>query len=146
MNLTAVGLTESNLPELWPFIRTQLMRVEDRNGCALLPEEAFASWKAGISAINALYWGDDLFGVVVLQNTKRDDKKNELWVWAMALDGIATTDQLGELNDWLKWFCRSINASSVAMKSSRKGWGRFLTNYGWEPTLIEYKLEVSDGQ
>jgi hypothetical protein len=144
--LNAICLTDNNLTEFWPYIRSQLWRVEDRNGCALLPEEVFVSWKSGISAVYVLSWDGNLAGAIVFQNVKRDDKKDELWVWAMALDGIAGREQLESLNEWLKWFCRDIGASSVAMKSSRRGWDRFLSRYGWEPSLIEYKLEVKDGQ
>jgi hypothetical protein len=144
--LEVVALTEENMPQLWAYVRSQLLRVEGRNGCATLPEEAFFSWKSGFSMIYVLMWDRRLAGVVVFQNTKTDDKKNELWIWAMSFDGVAGKEQLLEVNEWLKFAARAVGASSVGMKSSRKGWQRFLKEYGWEPALIEYKLEVNDGQ
>jgi len=144
--LEVVALTEENMPELWAYVRSQLLRVEDRNSCATLPEEAFFSWKSGVSMIYVLMWDKRLAGVVVFQNTKTDKKKNELWIWAMSLDGIAGKQQLFEINEWLKFAAKSIGAVSVGMKSSRKGWSRFLKEYGWEPALIEYKLEVGNGK
>jgi hypothetical protein len=143
--LEIVSLTDDNMTALWPYVRSQLLRVEDRNGCATLPEEAFFSWKSGVSMIYVLMWDKRLAGVVVFQDTKTDDKKKELWIWAMSLDGVAGREQLLEINEWLKFAAKSVGASSVGMKSSRKGWGRFLKEYGWEPALIEYKLEVENG-
>ena len=59
-------LCEQNIGELWPFIRTQLLKIEEKNPVSTLPEEVFASWKTNSCVVHAIELDDALVGVVVV--------------------------------------------------------------------------------
>lgn len=138
----AVPLTPSNAPDLWPYVRSQLLRVEQRVGAQMLPEEVFATWKSGQAAVYVFRWDGELAGAAACQQNRRDDGRIELWVWGLSFDGVAPKELPRAVNEWLKDGARHIGASSVSMKSTRRGWGRYLESFGWKPTLVQYTLEV----
>ncbi len=138
----AVPLTGENAPDLWPYIREQLLRVERRVGSRALPEEVYASWSLGNAMVYVFLWEGLLSGAIACQKNRRDDGRPELWVWGMSFDGIAPSGLAPAVNEWLRNGARQIGAVSVSMKSTRKGWGRYLEGLGWKPTLVEFTLEV----
>jgi len=138
-------LCEENLGALWPFIRTQLLKIEEKNPVSTLPEEVFASWKTNSCVVHAIELDGALVGVVVVQANKNDAKGSELLVWAMSVAPMVGKRVFPAVNEWLKSAAIHVGASSVVMRSYRSGWGQLLSGLGWRPSMIEYKLEVNCG-
>lgn len=138
----AVPLNPITAPDLWPFVRSQLLRVEGRTEARMLPEQVYQTWILGNCNVFVFRWEGRNAGAAVLQNNRRDDGHPELWVWGLSLEGHPPRELPAVVNEWLKVTAQQIGAASVSMKSARRGWGRYLEGMGWKPTLVEYTLEV----
>jgi hypothetical protein len=137
-----IALTPENAPALWRYLREELLRVSDATNSLTLPEEVYASWRSDQCSVFQLCWRETPNGIAVLKPSYRDDGCRELWVWALSFHPIADPQMVLEVNDWLRALAMNTGSKSIAMRSGRKGWGRYLEDLGWKPTLVEYSLEV----
>lgn len=131
---------------MWPYVRDRLRRVEQQMGDAALPERVYGEWVTGRATVCSIRWNGDLSGVIVLTGPEvTGSMKKRIWVWALAVDEVASPEMRLAINDWLSQAARKVGASAVGMASPREGWGRYLKSLGWRPVQVEYELEVNRG-
>jgi hypothetical protein len=139
-------VTPENLPGYWPFVREELVKVGLEQDSLYLPEDVFATWRAGQCSVFVLLWGGERQGVAVVKSTSRDNGLPELWVWVLSVNLMQGNPGAAvAFNNWLKELATHVGAPTVGMKSVRRGWERRLAPLGWKPTATEYTLEVNHG-
>lgn len=144
--LRITPITPETAGALWPYVRERLMDAERQTRYAAVPERVYAEWSAGRANVALIEWEGRRAGAVVLTGPDSSDfGTKRLWVWVLAVEGIAPVEMRVAINEWLKGAARRTGATAVGMASPREGWGRYLKSLGWNPVDVEYELEVNRG-
>lgn len=142
--ITALG--KDDAISAWPYVRGRLSEAEGLLRQSALPERVYAEWLAKRATVLIIRWEGVLRGVIVVTGPEPTETlKTKLWVWVLAVEGIAPQEMRVAINEWLAHAARSVGAESVGMTSPRKGWSRYLESLGWKPVQVEYELEVNRG-
>lgn len=140
--LTVTPLTRPMLEHYWPAVRNYLVTAATRSDSVCLPERVFSSMYSETAFVYLLHWERKLVGTLVVRTTTSDAEDTDLDVWALATDPGMPGELFNQLNDHLEKHAQSVQARTISMASTRKGWGRFLERLGWKPTFITYERPV----
>lgn len=135
--LEFVYINPIELHDYWKLIKPGLKKVE-KYGDHWLPEDIYASLKAGQAHLHIGYVDADYVGFVITQQVQAYDGP-VLHIWGAYSEGENLLGMgMGHFKEW----AANMKARRITFDSPREGWKRVGAQLGFRPTLVKYELEL----